>query len=243
MQLRLNPALDPAPFARTYAERKYVQVPDLFEPEIADQVEAALLSLNWRLVLQDDQEKNVLLTREQLAAMSPEERNRLSAAQQARAARNVGYSYLMYPMIGAWIERWDPGHPIHKLTEFLNSPPFITFAQGIICDPNITKIDAHASRYGPGHYLTKHVDDGEIKERRAAYTIGFSRDWQPDWGGLLMFMDENDDIRRGLVPRFNMLTVFDGLQVHSVSAISPFTPAPRLSIAGWFRDDPPFKRV
>jgi Rps23 Pro-64 3,4-dihydroxylase Tpa1-like proline 4-hydroxylase len=44
-------------------------------------------------------------------------------------------------------------------------------------------------------------------------------------------------VQRGFVPRFNTLTVFDGLRLHSVSSISTFAPQPRLSVAGWFRDD------
>ena len=56
---------------------------------------------------------------------------------------------------------------------------------------------------------------------------------------LLAFIDEKMDVSRALIPRFNMLTVFDGLRVHSVSAVADFAPAPRLSIVGWFRDDPP----
>jgi hypothetical protein len=36
--------------------------------------------------------------------------------------------------------------------------------------------------------------------------------------------------------------VFDGLVPHSVTAIAPFAPKPRYTIAGWFRDDPPFVR-
>ncbi|MEQ1493596.1 MAG: 2OG-Fe(II) oxygenase family protein, partial [Terricaulis sp.] len=68
--------------------------------------------------------------------------------------------------------------------------------------------------------------------------LGFSRKWEPDWGGLL-FLDENKDISRAYLPRFNTLTVFDGLRLHSVSAVSAFAPAPRLSVVGWFRDDAP----
>jgi SM-20-related protein len=238
VQLRLNPALDPAPHARIYAEQKWVQIPNLFEEEIADALERALLGLPWRLVCQNEFCENVLLTQEQLRAMSPEARKQLETAIRERAARNVGFTYYTYPMIEAAQKRWDPGHPIHALTAFLNSPDFKDFAGALVGHPNITKVDAHASNYQRGHFLTRHIDDGARKERRAAYTIGFSRDWQSDWGGLLLFLDENGDIQRGLKPRFNVLTVFDGLKLHSVSAVSSFAPAGRLSVAGWFRDDP-----
>lgn len=239
MKLRLNPALDLAQFASVYARDKMVQVPNIFEPEVADYLESVLASLPWRLLCQDNAEQNVMFTREQLAAMSPEAKATLAAGIAERARNALGYTYYTYPMILAALEGWDPDHPIHDLTEFLNSPEMITFARTIIGCPTVTKIDAHATNYQRGHYLTRHIDDGERLERRAAYTLGFSRDWQADWGGLLLFLDDNGDVRRGFVPRFNVLTIFDGLIVHSVTAVSGFTNAARLSIAGWFRDDPP----
>lgn len=237
-QLRLNPAIDVEAHARAYAAQKAVQIPNLFEPDIADQIEHILASLPWRLVCQNDAEENVLLTREQLAAMSPEELKRLDEGQRERAARGIGYTYFMYPMISAALQNWDREHPIHVLTQFLNSPPFFDFARKVTSHPGITKVDAHASLYRQAHYLTTHQDNNITTHGRSAYTIGFSRDWQADWGGLLMFLDDKGDVTRGFVPRFNTLTIFDGRVPHTVTSVSLFTPKPRLSIAGWFRDDP-----
>jgi SM-20-related protein len=240
--LRINPALDVAGFAEAYAREQCVQIPDFFEPDTAIEIERALASLPWRLLVQDDGGRNVMLTRDQVAALSAEQREALSRGMADRAARNLGYSYQTYPMVLARLENWDPGHPIHALTDFLNSPPFFAFARQLIRCPGLTKTDAHATRYGPGHYLTRHQDDGFNKERRAAYTLGFSRRWEPDWGGLLLFLDGKQDVERGLVPRFNVLTVFDGLKTHTVTQVASFAPAPRLTVAGWFRDDPPAGR-
>jgi SM-20-related protein len=240
--LRINPALDVAHFADIYAREKCVQIPDFFEPDVAADIERALASLPWRLVVQDESGRNVLLTQEQVAAMSNDQRAAMSRGVGERAARNLGYLYQTYPMIQARLERWDAGHPIHALTDFLNAPPFFEFARQLIACPGLTKTDAHATRYGPGHYLTRHQDDGFNKERRAAYTLGFTQRWEPDWGGLLLFLDGKQDVAHGLMPRFNVLTVFDGLRTHTVTQVASFAPAPRLSIAGWFRDDPPARR-
>lgn len=239
MQLRLNPALDVEKHARAFQEHGRVQVPDLFEPALADEIERALQHLPYRLVCQNDAEENLLLTREAMAAMTPEERRRLEAGIRERAARSVGYTYFMYPMILARLQHCDPGQPIHVLTDFLNSASFLDFARRLISQPGLTKIDVHASQYLPGHYLTTHSDDNATTHGRAAYTIGFSRDWRADWGGILLFMDQYGDIERGLIPRFNTLTVFNGAQPHTVTSIASFAPKPRVSLAGWFRDDPP----
>jgi Rps23 Pro-64 3,4-dihydroxylase Tpa1-like proline 4-hydroxylase len=238
MQLGINRTLDPAAFAGRYAQEGLVQIPHVFEEDTAAHIENVLLSLPWRLVCQDDTKKNVLLSPEQLQAMTAKERHALEMGIHQRAAENFGYAYLTYPMIQALLARWDPGHPIHAVTQLLNSPTFVAFARQITGCAEILKTDAQASNFQPGHFLTRHIDDGLKRERKAAYTIGFTRKWEPDWGGLLTFMDDNMDVSRALLPRFNMLTVFDGLRVHSVSAVAAFAPAPRLSIVGWFRDDP-----
>jgi Rps23 Pro-64 3,4-dihydroxylase Tpa1-like proline 4-hydroxylase len=242
MQLRLNPGLDPRAHAQDYAEKRCVQIPDFFDAESAAALETVIASLPWRLLLQDETTKNLVLTREQIAAIAPERRRALEDGMRQRAADGVGHCYLVYPMIEAALEGYDPGHPIHALTEFLNSRPMIEFARELIRLPAVSKLDAHASCYLPGHYLNRHIDDGLIKERKAAYTIGLSREWKPDWGGMLLVYDENDDVRIGMRPRFNALTVFDGLVPHSVTSIAPFAPRPRYTVAGWFRDDPPYRK-
>src|SRR6185295_15438206 len=125
MQLRLNPALDPAPFARFYAAQKAIQIPGLFEEALAYQIEAALLALPWRLICQNDAGQNVVLTRDEIAAMSAEQRRALEDGIRRRAAENFGFTYFTYPMIEARLGDWDRGHPIHALTDFLNSAEFI----------------------------------------------------------------------------------------------------------------------
>jgi SM-20-related protein len=239
IQLRLNPDLDAGRFARAYVEHKCVQVRNFLDEASAAQMEAAMQTLPWRLILQDDTKTNLVLTREEFTAMPIEQRRKLDEGMKRRAAEGIGYMYFVYPMIKAALEGWDGGHPIHALTEFLNSAPVIEFARAISSKPGITKIDAHASCFLQGHYLNKHIDDGLINERQVAYTLGFTRGWKPDWGGLLVVYDENDDVLLGRCPRFNTMTVFDGRIPHGVTAIANFAPKPRYTVAGWFRDDPP----
>lgn len=239
VQLGINPRVRARDFTAIYAAQGCVQVPEFLEPRAAEALAGLVRTLPWRLVVQVSDEQNMLLTREQLSAMSPQELKQLDDGIRERAARGIGYTYLTYPLIQARIENWDPGHPMHDFTDFMNSGEVLDFARTLIGEADLTKVDAHASNYGPRHYLTRHVDEGAHGERRAAYTIGLSPDWDPDWGGLLLFFDDDFNVSRGLLPRFNTLTVFDGRLPHSVSGISAFAPRARISIAGWFRNDPP----
>jgi len=237
--IRLRPGLDVSAYADEYQRTKLVQISDFLDANVATVLERSLASLPWQLVCQNENGQNLLFSKQEWAALSQDRRGEIVRGMHERAARNLGYMYLTFPMIEAYLQRQAPEHPIHALTEFFNSPAFIAFAGAVIGYPHLTKVSAHATSYSPGHYLTRHSDEGEMYERRAAYTFGFSRDWQPDWGGLLVFLDDDMNISRGFLPRFNTLTIFDGVAVHAVTAVAPFAPRSRLTVTGWFRDDPP----
>lgn len=245
LDLRLNPSIDPEKWAKAYARDRLVQIPDIFEPALADEIESVLRGqLQWRLVFAEADpsapggESVARLTQADIAAMGREAMSARLARVLERARDNYGYLYNAYPMIEAYTSGWEPDHPIHAITEFLNAPEFLEFGRRVIGADTITKADAQATYYARGNFLTRHIDDGHENERRAAYTLGFTRRWEPDWGGLLMLLDGNRDIERAFLPRFNVLSIFDGRRIHSVSAVSPFAGDGRFQITGWYRDDP-----
>lgn len=245
--LQLNPDLDPKPFAEIYAREGLVQIPDILPAGTADAIHDMLAKhIQWRLVFPSPADANAvnhgaveMLTQQDIQALGPEGMRHKIQGVLTKARENIGYLYSSYPMIQAYTGGWDQGHPIHAVTEFLNSPGFLEFGRRVIGVDKLTKADAQATLYAPGNFLTRHIDDGMDNERRCAYTFGFTRNWQTDWGGLLMLLDENQDIERGLLPRFNVLSLFDGRKIHSVSAVTQFAGAGRYQITGWLRDDPP----
>jgi len=125
----------------------------------------------------------------------------------------------------------------HALTEFLNSPEFMDFTKTITDEAEVIKIDGQATLYGPGHFLNAHDDAGDIKERRVAYVMGFSKGWSRDWGGQLLFLDGND-VTRGFSPSFNTLSLFKVPREHVVTQVTNFAGAGRYSVTGWLRTDP-----
>ncbi|HBK91673.1 MAG TPA: proline hydroxylase [Parvularcula sp.] len=239
LQLRLNPALDLDRHAATYAQRGIVQIPDVFEAPLAGAIEAMLAGpLPWRLLMTDADDRPIHFSAGEAQAMGREKMDPLIKDALLRARQNRGFLYNTYPMIEGYLRGWDPGHPIHLMTEFINNAAFLGLGRRVTGVSGITKADAHATAYHPGHYLTRHLDHGEDRERRAAYVLGFSRNWQPDWGGLLLFLNDRQDVSEGYLPRFNVLTIFDIKYLHTVTQISSFAGGVRRSITGWFRDDP-----
>lgn len=239
LQLRFNPALDLPKYAEIYARRGIVQIPAIFEAPVADEIDALLSeSVPWRMLLTDENDNPVHYTPAELQSLGRERIDAMIKNAFLRARENRGYFYNTYPMIEAYLRGWDAGHPIHQITELLNSDEFLGLGRVVTGVAGINKADAHATAYHPGHYLTRHLDYGEDRERRAAYVLGFARDWQPDWGGLLLFLNEKQDISEGYLPRFNALTIFDIKYLHTVTQVSTFAGGVRRAITGWFRDDP-----
>lgn len=239
VSIRLRGDLDLAAFARAYAERGFVQIPNVLSADSA----AALADLlkrgvDWRLLMTDAHDRPVYYSQSEIKALGAEKFRAIINDVQMRARLNRGYLYKTYPMIEAYMKGWDQGHPIHLATEFINSEEFLELGRKVAGVAAINKADAHATFYGPGDFLTRHVDEGEDKERRVAYVLGLTEGWQPDWGGLLLFLKENQDISAGYLPRFNVLTMFDVRFLHTVTQVSSFAGGGRFSLTGWFRDDP-----
>ncbi|MFC5372541.1 2OG-Fe(II) oxygenase [Brevundimonas faecalis] len=238
--IRLNPRLDPRDYAEAYARDGMVQVPDLLEAESAEWLALALEhDTPWHLSLRTP-EGGRLFSPQEMAAMG---RDALAAhMQRALADGQTGFSfiYLAYPIITAFLNGRDPGHATHALLQFFNDLPFMNFAKAVTGEAGVTKIDAQATWFRPGDFLTQH-DDTDQGQRRAAYTLGLAKDWRPDWGGQLLFHDEAGDVVRGFKPGFNVWTVFKTPRNHSVAPVAAYAGSARRSITGWLRDDPPVR--
>lgn len=236
--LRLNPSLDLGRYVDMYRRNGIVQIPDVFEADTAKAIEEMLRNtMPWRLLFTDENDQPVHFSRDEQQQIGREKLNAMLQQAHRRARENRGYFYFTYPMIEAYLRGWDSGHPVHAVTELINSESVLGLARIVLGTEGITKADAHATCYGPGHFLTRHLDLGSDLERRAAYVLGFTKNWQPDWGGLLLFLSDQQDITRGYLPRFNNLTIFDTKYLHTVTQVSNFAGGLRLSITGWFRDD------
>lgn len=238
--LRLNPTLDVQTYADIYARDGMVQIGDFFTEDSAEWLATALEQATpWRLAL-SQQGRGQMLTADDARALGATELQRRVAAATADAADGFAFVYQAYPIISALLDGENPGHPTHVMAEFFNSPGFLSFARAVTSETGLTKIDAQATRFRPGDFLTLHDDTGD-GERRAAYTLGLTRKWRGDWGGLLLFHDADGDVLRGFRPRFNAWTLFRTPQLHSVSQVASYASRPRLTVTGWLRDDAPHK--
>jgi SM-20-related protein len=232
----LNPRLDIAELSRRFALRRRIVIRDVFEPQFADRIFQCLSQdVKWGLAYHHQDGPKVAKA-DELAVMPQDARAAIESGTHALARRGFSYLYASYPMLDAYLARQDPGLMLHSLFEFINSPAMLGFARAVTGMPQIVRADAQATLYAPGHFLTAHNDYDPVKGRLAAYVLGFTKSWRADYGGMLQFLTDTQDVEEGFLPHFNSLMMFSVPQNHAVTAVPAFAPTGRYSVTGWFQD-------
>lgn len=238
LTLSLNPSHDVQAYADIYARDGMIRIDNLFPAETAEAIYRVLTAATpWRIVHSDAAGKHKYYAPQAWKTLSQEDRKTIIKQVLTQARNGFAYLYTCYPMIDAYIAGEDPGWPLHAMTEFLNTPEMLKFTKAITNEPTAIKHDAQATLYSPGHFLNTHNDTGDNAERRAAYVMGFTKNWRTDWGGQLLFLD-GQDTTSGFCPSFNTLSLFKVPRQHIVTQVTNFAGAGRYSITGWLRDDP-----
>lgn len=235
----LNPALDRDALAARFAAMGRVQIRDVLTPESAREMLAVLArGTPWGMAVGAGLEKPRSFGAGELR--TPQGQQELQ--QAARAAEEhsgrgeYGFRFAHYPLVAAVQENHDPGGPHEVMLEHINSPAFMDLARDVTGIDTLFKADGQATLFAPTHYLGRHIDSHVAEGWEVAYVLNLARDdWHPDWGGYLLFLDDEGDVVEGFRPRFNALNLFRVPQPHLVSYVPPFAPVGRMAMTGWLR--------
>ena len=228
----LHPGIDPAALREAYARDRRVQL----APFLADDGAARLRDHlrdrpDWELALRAGDREFTF----DPAAKAELGADKLAALRSLAAPGEHGFTYA-YERIVARLRQSGAGESdtlLADFTAFLSSEAVLALLRSITGADEIGAVDAKASRYTAGDFLTLHHDRQDGSSRIAAYVFGLTEGWRAEYGGLLLFHEPGGEIERGFVPAMNALTLFAVPQGHSVSQVTPFAPVPRLSVTGW----------
>lgn len=214
-----------------------VQVPGFLEPEMARSLLACLdEEVPWTLAIHDQQQdQSRTIPVDEYQAMDETERRALLDRVARESVDRYGFAYESFQMIKAYKEQSHPGLLLHRVTEFLNAEPFLKIARAMTGLEGIERVSAQATCFRPGHFLRMHTDAQSNEGRLAAYVINLTPAWQADCGGLLHFVDGNNQVESVFFPRFNSLSLFKVPRWHFVSQVTPYANHPRYAITGWFQ--------
>jgi len=233
----LNPSLDVAALAERYRKKQRLQILDVLEPALAERIHLCLTRETPWGVVYNEGTRNVTVEADELRTMAPQERGRRAMVATHRAREGFQFLYHAYLMLANYKAGKNKDLFLTSVFEALNSEPMLDFVRQVTGISTVVKCDAQATLYAPGHFLTRHNDDADASmHRRVAYVLGFTKSWHPDWGGLLQFYDDDDNVTDVFMPRFNSLSLFTVPQFHAVTYVAPYAPMGRLAITGWFQD-------
>lgn len=234
----LNPSLDRAALGASFAARGRVEIRDFLVPEEAEALRLHLLGRpDWNLVL-NAREKVYEISRSRLGELTEAQKNQLDTLVCGSAKHSFQYRYETIRVPDDDACRSSADDLLTQFISFMSSEPVLGLLREITRFSDISFADGQATAYSPGHFLTKHDDDIEGKNRRAAYVLGLTPGWSADWGGLLMFHGDDGNIHEAFTPAMGALRIFAVPAPHSVSYVSPLAPMSRLSVTGWLRSKP-----
>ena len=236
---RINPQLDIAALAAEFKRNGKISISNVLTEDFADKTFNCLdTEVPWRLMYYNHQGKGQEVVGRiyphQWEAMPEQEKRSLLDRIQKEAGKNFHYLYNSYDVLDARRKGQDPELFLQTFLDFMGSDEYFNFIRAISGDQVFNRVDCHAARYMPGHFLKEHVDASPFEDRHMAYVFYFTPEWNADFGGLTHFLDDEHQVTDTYIPGYNSLTLFRVPVPHSVSAVTAFAPNPRYSITGWF---------
>lgn len=225
--MRLNPHLDLASAAQRFRTHGRAVIENILEPMAADQLHTQLEgSRDWELCVHG-QSGPEAIDPDALARSTPEQQRALQAGLRRQARAGFAFLYLRQDLI--------PGDPpaFSDIRDLVASAEFLNLLRAASDDSGIVRVDGQLTLYQEGCFLKQHDDTYSGKDRRVAYVLNLTRDWQADWGGLLHFTDSEGRVQETIVPRFNSLALFRVPAPHFVSMVANYALGNRLTVTGW----------
>lgn len=232
--LRLNDGLQPTAYRPIFRAHGRLHVPDILDAASARALHDVVAGAgSWTRSIHIDEGADYDIPVEDLDALSADERAGFERSLADSSSDNLQYMFDTVRISSELKAGRAVADPLRAVHDFLNGPDFMRFVAEMTGDDRLAFADVMATRYLPGHFLTAHGDEHPHERRLYAYVLNLTPVWRADWGGVLMFLDEDGHVAEGYVPAFNALNIFSVPQTHAVSMVSRLARSPRLSVTGW----------
>lgn len=237
--VRVNPGLDPGPYAEEFAREGVVVVKDFLAPENADEIYRFLardIPMAWW--------KAVVVPHPVNGGgdgLPCDARNRAEIERRRDSVMPLycayKFSYCFRRSVGDHAAGCDC--PQCKYEAFMSSQEAIQWAGRLSGKDLSSAHTVFSSWYDEGDFLAPHSDKDQ---GQVAFVLNLAKDWKFIYGGTLVLFEEDWKVpRRLVVPAFNSLVLFnipkDGIP-HCVTPVVTGANAhgsKRVAISGWYR--------
>jgi Rps23 Pro-64 3,4-dihydroxylase Tpa1-like proline 4-hydroxylase len=236
MVLALHLDIDPVQLRERYAATGIVQIQPFLAEADANRLASHLQQRDdWTLSIKSGAKGTLDFGRAVREQFGPAKIESFIKFAHPEDESQFRFAYEKIVAVEGEAEQKERDSVLAEFATFMSSSPVLDMFRDVTGSSEIDFADVQATRYTAGHFLTKHHDKKSGSRRIAAYVLGLTDDWLPEWGGLLLFHDRAGDVAQGFTPKMNTLSLFSVPQDHSVSAIVPYCSRPRLSLTGWLR--------
>lgn len=234
LPLVLNPAHRPEAYSSVFRTHGRLHIPGILTAAACQSLAHTLqTSGDWTRSIHVREGEDLDIPVAELEQYSPEERAGLERSLAESSTDSLQYIFDTVRISSEIKAGRAVSGPMMAIHQFINSPGFIEFVARLTGHPDLAFADVMATRYLPGHFLTAHGDENPAERRRFAYVLNMTPVWRADWGGVLMFLDDDGHVAEGYIPAFNALNIFAVPQTHAVSMVTQLARVPRLSVTGW----------
>lgn len=234
LHLALSRAHRPEAYAPVFKAHGRLHIPGILTPDAAQGLFHTLQTAQeWTRSIHLREGDDIDIRVSELEQLAPEERADLERSLADSSTDSLQYIFDTI-RISSEVNAGRPvAEPMKAIHRFINSPAFLEFVARLTGEDGLVFADVMATRYLPGHFLTAHGDENPQERRLFAYVLNLTPAWRADWGGVLMFLDDDGHVAEGYIPAFNALNIFSVPQTHAVSMVTRLARTPRLSITGW----------
>ncbi len=219
-----------ADLKKTFKDKGRVHIPDALTQKNADNIFGALTrNIPWGINYTEENEAKTI-PRDRAMSMTERRTREVTARILQQAVKgDFQYAYFSCPMTANGLGTLPDDHFIHRLAAFIASDTFIDPIRLITGLKSLSVLEAEATSFkAHGFVMPRRFDDGRI-----GFSLSFTKNWRPDFGGYLEFIDEWDNITEAYAPHFNSLSLFRTSQKHAIGYVTPYAPYVRLAVSGW----------
>jgi Rps23 Pro-64 3,4-dihydroxylase Tpa1-like proline 4-hydroxylase len=230
----INPGIDADAIRAALDRDGIVQVGNYLVPPLAEELFTCLdQQIRWDLAYSRDGEGH-LIRYDRLATMTPQQVREAVDSAFDFARSRFQFAYNTFKVLDSFVAQEYASHPLYRLADALHTPEHLGYVRRLTGCPQIRRMDLIAARYLRGHFLTLHDDVIESEGREIAYVLNLTREWRPEWGGLLHIADAaQQNVVRTYTPEFNSMVLFRPPLWHFVSQVASFAAQPRYTLTGW----------
>ncbi len=185
----INPAVDRHAVREALARDGVVEIANYLPPATATQLADSLeAGVRWDLAY-SRAGRGELLRAAQLASLSSEDIRRTLEGALDFGRSPFQFVYDTFKVIDSFLAREYADHLLYRFANALHSAAYLGHVRELTGCARIARMDVFAARYRAGHFLTLHDDVVPGEGREIAYVLNLTREWRPEWGGLLQITD------------------------------------------------------